>query len=87
MALTGTHMSAWRRLQKLTQEQVAARAGVSRGAVVRLEAGEPGTTMDTFMRVLGAMHITDLLTEAVDPYRNDLGMARADELLPTRVRG
>ena len=83
---TGRHLSAWRRLQGLTQNQVAERAGVSRGALVRLKAGEPGTTMDTFVRVLGALHINDVLAAAIDPYRSDIGMARADELLPTRVR-
>ncbi len=42
--------------------------------------------MDTFVRALGALHITDVLIAAIDPYRSDIGMARADELLPTRVR-
>lgn len=83
---TGVHVGNWRRLQGLTQAQVAARAGVSRGAVVRVEAGEPGTTMDTFLRVLGALHVVDTVTAALDPYRSDVGMARADELLPKRVR-
>ena len=86
LRITGDHLGAWRRLQGLTQAQVAERAGVSRGAVVRAEAGEPGTTMDTFLRVLGALHVTESLTTALDPYRSDVGIARADELLPQRVR-
>lgn len=86
LRITGEHVGTWRRLQGLTQAQVAERAGVSRGAVVRVEAGQPGATMDTFLRVLGALHITDNVTAALDPYRSDVGMARADELLPKRVR-
>jgi hypothetical protein len=42
--------------------------------------------MDTFLRVLGALHITENVTTALDPYRSDVGMARAGELLPKRVR-
>lgn len=83
---TGEFVSTWRRLQGLTQAQVADRAGVSRGVVVRLEAGEPGTSLDTFFRVLGALHITDDVTAALDPYRNPAGMARVEERLPQRVR-
>jgi transcriptional regulator with XRE-family HTH domain len=84
--LAGKHVATWRRIVGLTQAQVAARAGVSRGAVVRLEAGEPGTTVDTFFRVLSALHITDQVTDSLDPRRTALGMARADEALPKRVR-
>lgn len=83
---SGELMSMWRRLQGLTQAQVASRAGVSRGVVVRLEAGRPGTSLDTFFRVLGALHITDEVIEALDPYRGPAGMARIDEHLPKRVR-
>jgi transcriptional regulator with XRE-family HTH domain len=84
--LLGEHLQAWRRLQGLTQEQVAERAGVSRGAVVRLEQGKPGVALDVLLRVAGAMHITDFLVDALDPYKTDLGRARADEALPKRVR-
>lgn len=82
----GEHLLTWRKLQGLTQQQVADRAGVSRGAVVRLENGHPGVAVDVLMRVAGAMHITDYLVEAMDPYGTDLGRARADEALPQRVR-
>ena len=82
----GEHLLTWRKLQGLTQQQVADRAGVSRGAVVRLEHGHSGVAVDVLMRVAGAMHITDYLVEAMDPYATDLGRARADEILPQRVR-
>lgn len=87
LRLTGEHIGAWRRLQGLTQAQVAARAGVSRGAVVRVEAGEAGPSIDTLYRILGALHITAQVTDALDPLRSDVGMARAEEILPKRVRG
>lgn len=84
--LTGERIATWRRLLGLTQVQVAERAGVSRGALARVEAGEPGPTIDTLFRILGALHITDQVTDALDPMRTAIGMARADEILPKRVR-
>lgn len=86
LALTGERLSQWRRLVGLTQQQVADRAGVSRGAVVRIEAGDPGPSMDTFFRVLNALHIADQVTDALDPMRTAVGRARAEEKLPRRVR-
>lgn len=86
LALTGERVSQWRRLVGLTQQQVADRGGVSRGAVARIEAGGPGPSMDTFFRVLNALHIADQVTDALDPMRSAVGMARAEETLPRRVR-
>ncbi|MFP5253930.1 MAG: helix-turn-helix transcriptional regulator [Actinomycetes bacterium] len=86
LAVTGERVSQWRRLLGLTQQQVAERAGISRGAVVRIEAGDPGPSVDTFFRVLNALHIADQVTDALDPMRTAVGMARAEEKLPRRVR-
>jgi len=76
----------WRRLLRLTQEQVAQRAGVSRSAYVRLERGEPGVSLDVVMRVLTIMRLADSVVEALDPLNTDLGRARAGQDLPRRVR-
>ena len=86
LALVGGRVRQWRRLMGLTQQQVADRAGVSRGALVRIEAGDPGPSVDTFFRVLNALHIADQVTDALDPMRTAVGMARAEEKLPQRVR-
>lgn len=86
LTLSGERVSQWRRLIGLTQQQVADRAGVSRGAVVRVEAGDPGPSVDTFFRVLNALHIAEQVTEALDPMRTAVGRARAEQKLPQRVR-
>jgi transcriptional regulator with XRE-family HTH domain len=86
LALSGERIRQWRRLVGLTQQQVAERAAVSRGAVVRIEAGDPGPSIDTYFRVLNALHVLDRVTEALDPMRTAIGMARAEEKLPQRVR-
>lgn len=81
----GTQLAIWRRLRGLTAEQVADRAGVSRGTVVALETGR-GASLENALRVARALGVLDLLAKAADPYETDLGRARAEEELPRRVR-
>lgn len=81
----GESFTAWRKLRRLTVEEVADRAGVSARTVLRLESGG-GTTLENMLRVARALGTLDLLVAALDPYATDLGRARADEELPERVR-
>lgn len=81
----GEHVAAWRRLRHLTAEQVADRAGVSRGVVQRLESGE-GISLENTLRIARALGVMDLILRALDPYSTDVGRLRADEMLPRRVR-
>jgi len=81
----GEDLTAWRKLRRLTVEEVADRAGVSARTVLRLEAGG-GTTLENTLRIARALGVMDLLVGAADPYATDLGRARADEELPERVR-
>lgn len=82
----GNHMVAWRKLQNLTAEQVAERAGTTRTTLRRLEHGDPAVGFDVFLNVARALGQLDRLVEALDPYETDLGRARADDNLPKRVR-
>jgi transcriptional regulator with XRE-family HTH domain len=85
-ARLGEHLSTWRKLQGLTAEQVAERAGISRSTLRRLENGETGVTLETYLNVARALGQLDRAVDALDPYETDLGRARADEQLPKRVR-
>lgn len=82
----GANLTVWRKLQRLTAEQVAERAGISRGTLRRLENGEPSVGLDVFLNVARALGVLDRLVESLDPYETDLGRARANETLPKRVR-
>jgi transcriptional regulator with XRE-family HTH domain len=79
-------VSRWRRLRGLTQAQLADRAGVSRGVVRRLEAGDGGVSLENLMRILRALGIVELVVDALDPLNSDVGRLRAGQELPERVR-
>lgn len=85
LARLGDDLRVWRLLQRLTIEQVADRAGVSRDTVMRLERGH-GASLENALRVARALGVLDQLAAAVDPHDSDVGRMRADEALPDRVR-
>lgn len=79
-------IATWRKLRGLTQAQLAERADVSRGVVRRIEAADGGVSVENLLRILRALGIQDLLTEALDPLASDVGRLRSDQELPRRVR-
>lgn len=85
-ATIGEQLAAWRRLLGLTAEQVAERAGISRGSLHRLETGTGAVNLMSFLEVARALGQLDSVTRSLDPYETDLGRARADQQLPQRVR-
>jgi transcriptional regulator with XRE-family HTH domain len=82
----GEQLTAWRKLQNLTAAQVAVRANISRGTLHRIESGSLGVSLESFLSVARALGILNTLVDATDPYETDLGRARADLVLPKRVR-
>lgn len=85
MTELGEDLATWRRLRNLTIAEVAERAHVARGVVVKMEAGG-GTTLESVLRVSRALGVLDSLASALDPYRTDVGRLRSEEVLPQRVR-
>jgi transcriptional regulator with XRE-family HTH domain len=82
----GEDFAVWRKLRGLTEEQVADRAGVSRGTVRRLESGTSSVSLENMLRIARALGVLDEITGAVDPYSTDVGRLRSEEILPRRVR-
>jgi len=79
-------IAMWRKLRGVTQAQLAERADVSRGVIRRIEAGDGGVSIENLLRILRALGIQDLLTEALDPLASDIGRLRSEDELPRRVR-
>ncbi len=82
----GESIATWRKLRGLTQAQLAERADVSRGVVRRIEAADGGVSVENLIRLLRALGIQELLTEALDPLASDVGRLRSEQELPRRVR-
>jgi len=82
----GAHLATWRKLQRLTAQQLAERAGVSRSTLSKLENGDSSVGFDVVLRVARALGVLQRLEDSLDPLDTDLGRARADERLPQRVR-
>ncbi len=85
-ASIGDNLTIWRKLLNLTADQVADRAGIARGTLARIEHGDGGASLAAFLSVARALGQLDRIVDATDPYETDLGRARADQMLPKRVR-
>jgi transcriptional regulator with XRE-family HTH domain len=86
LRVLGEHVSAWRKLQRLTAAQVAERAGISRDTLRTIEQGKGTASTENLLRVLRILGILDSVLDAADPYQTDVGKLRVDEILPKRVR-
>ncbi|MFN8110308.1 MAG: helix-turn-helix transcriptional regulator [Thermoleophilia bacterium] len=82
----GRHLSDWRRLQDLTVEQTADRAGLSMATLHRIERGDGGSA-ENILRVARALGVLDQVVVAFDPTTTDIGRARALDALPRRASG
>lgn len=82
----GEHVATWRKLHEMPAQELADRANISRTTLYRLEAGDPSVGLEAFLGVCRVLGVLDSLVESIDPYESDLGRARADWLLPQRVR-
>lgn len=70
---------AWRKRRTLLQEELADKAGISRGEVGHLERGRRKPTLRTLRRLADALEIgpADLLVPGEDHYDNPAGAQRA----------
>jgi transcriptional regulator with XRE-family HTH domain len=82
----GKRLRAARLRRKMTQPMMAERVGVSIPTIVKLEAGDPSTSLATMLRVLTVLGMAadiDLLAA-----EDTLGRALQDsELKPPRAKG
>lgn len=86
LSRVGESVAAWRKLHKLTQEELARRAGISRPVVTRLERGDEGVGIGALMRVLAVLRVDDGVLEALDPMSTRFGRELADRTRVLRVR-
>lgn len=82
----GEYLRDWRRLNRLSQSMVAARANISEQTVRAAESGTGTVSAENFFRILHVLGQLDGVVAATDPMASPVGRARATEQLPQRVR-
>lgn len=82
----GDSVSTFRRLQGLTAEQVADRAGITRNTLRKLEQGDATVGLDVLLEVCRVLGILDFVTEGMNPYETALGQSLAEQNLPLPKR-
>lgn len=82
----GQGVAQRRLLERLTQSSLAAKAGISRRTLARIEAGDPGTRLESLVAVAGVLGIQGSLVEAVDPAFDPMTSAIGLANIPQRGR-
>lgn len=86
MAQFGKQIATWRKLQGLTTQMVADRAGITRATLRGVEAGNPGVRLETLFSVLEVIGMDAGVMAAVDPSESDRGRALMERGIPKRVK-
>ncbi|HUX70905.1 MAG TPA: helix-turn-helix transcriptional regulator [Cellulomonadaceae bacterium] len=86
LANLGAHLAASRKIQGLTQQELAERAGITRGTLVRLESGDGGPRLDALLAVARVLGFSGALVEAADPLNTEFGRMHAGRADRKRVR-
>ncbi len=82
----GRSVANTRKIQRLTAQQVADRAGISRGTLHRLESGEATVGLHVMLSVARVLGMLDRLIGAADPMNTPLGQTLSLDRIPQRVR-
>jgi transcriptional regulator with XRE-family HTH domain len=82
----GEHLRQWRIILGLSQELAADRANLSLPTLRRVERGDPGVRLGSFLALMDVLNLTDRLVEVTDPLSTDLGRMRAPLLGRQRAR-
>jgi len=82
IARLGQDISRARRARRISTTDMAARMGVGRSTLHRLEQGDPGVSLNTLAMALSVLGLFDRLADLVDPASDELGLMLAEKTLP-----
>ena len=85
IARLGQDISRARRARGISTTDMAARMGVGRSTLHRLEQGDPGVSLNTLAMALSVLGLFDRLAELVDPASDELGLMLAEKTLPRNI--
>lgn len=82
----GHDLSVARRMRRMTQQDLAQRMDTSVSTVRRMEDGNPGTALHTFLRALHVLGRLEDMVRIMALDQDALGLELTQEQLPQRVR-
>ncbi len=82
----GESLRQWRIILGLSQELAAERANISLPTLRRIERGDPGVKMRSFLALVNVLNLTDRFVDAAEPLETDLGRLRAHLLGRQRAK-
>lgn len=82
----GEDLRTARLRRNITVAQLAERAGVSPGTILRLENGDPGVGMGTLTLAVWLLGLNDRMMQLADETKDDLGLALEAEQRRKRAR-
>jgi len=77
----GANLRRWRKVNGMSAVQVADRAFITRQTLRNIENGTGTARMDSLFAVLTALGVDGIIVEAADPYNNNAGRSRIDDIL------
>jgi transcriptional regulator with XRE-family HTH domain len=85
IAKLGRDLSRARRARRISTTDMAARMGIGRSTLHRLEHGDPGVSLNTLAMALSVLGLFDRLADLADPAADDIGLMMAQKALPRNV--
>jgi len=85
IARLGRDISRARRARRISTTDMAARMGVGRSTLHRLEQGDPGVSLNTLAMALSVLGLFDRLADLVDPATDDIALMLAEKTLPKNI--
>ncbi len=85
VAKLGHDISLARRARRIPAEEFAARVGISRATLHRLENGDPGVSVNTLAMALFALGRLDLLSQLADQPKDEVGLMLMRQNVPKRI--
>lgn len=75
-----------RRRRRIPVAVMAERASISRTTLNKVEKGDPGVSLGTYVTVLFVLGMADRLGDVADPRHDTVGLTLEEERLPQRIR-
>jgi len=85
IAKLGRDLARARRARRISTTEMAARMGVGRSTLHRLEHGDPGVSLNTLAMALSVLGLFDRLADLADPAADDIGLMMTLKALPRNV--